>query len=111
MLSRLVVIGNGFDLAHGLHTKYSDFMKYLCSYEKPPQIIYDRFVLLDSVSAQDQERHRFYEAIGKYIPEEDLWSSFEEALGFLDYEQIILVTFLIMEMITGAIVPIMTFNT
>ena len=88
MLSRLVVIGNGFDLAHGLHTKYSDFMKYLCSYEKPPQIIYDRFVLLDSVSAQDQERHRFYEAIGKYIPEEDLWSSFEEALGFLDYEQI-----------------------
>ena len=49
MLSRLVVIGNGFDLAHGLHTKYSDFMKYLCSYEKPPQIIYDRFVLLDTL--------------------------------------------------------------
>lgn len=88
MLSRLVVIGNGFDLAHGLHTKYSDFMNYLCSYEKEPQVIYDRFVRLDSVSLQDQERHRFYEAISKYIPEQDLWSSFEEALGFLDYEQI-----------------------
>lgn len=88
MLSRLVVIGNGFDLAHGLHTKYSDFMKYLCSYEKEPQVIYDRFIRLDSVSLQDQERHRFYEAISKYIPEQDLWSSFEEALGFLDYEQI-----------------------
>ena len=40
MLSRLIIIGNGFDLAHGLHTKYSDFMEYLCSYEKEPEIIY-----------------------------------------------------------------------
>ena len=88
MLSRLVVIGNGFDLAHGLHTKYSDFMEYLCSYEKEPEIIYDRFVRLDSVLPRDQEKHRFYDAISKYIPEQDLWSSFEEALSFLDYEQI-----------------------
>lgn len=32
-LAGLIVIGNGFDLAHGLNTKYSDFMKYLTSYE------------------------------------------------------------------------------
>lgn len=88
MLSRLVIIGNGFDLAHGLHTKYSDFMEYLCSYEKEPETIYGRFVRLDSISPRDQEKHRFYEAISKYIPEQDLWSSFEEALSFLDYEQI-----------------------
>ena len=87
-MSRLVVIGNGFDLAHGLNTKYSDFMEYLCSYEKKPNMIDDRFVLLNSVSTQAQERHRFYEAISKYIPEQDLWSSFEEALGFLDCEQV-----------------------
>ena len=87
-MSRLVVIGNGFDLAHGLNTKYSDFMEYLCSYEKKPNMIDDRFVLLNSVSKQAQERHRFYEAISKYIPEQDLWSSFEEALGFLDCEQV-----------------------
>ena len=88
MLSRLIIIGNGFDLAHGLHTKYSDFMEYLCSYEKEPEIIYGRFVRLDSISPRDQEKHHFYEAISKYIPEQNLWSSFEEALSFLDYEQI-----------------------
>lgn len=88
MLSRLIIIGNGFDLAHGLHTKYSDFMEYLCSYEKEPEIICDRFVRLDSISPRDQEKHHFYEAISKYIPEQNLWSSFEEALSFLDYEQI-----------------------
>lgn len=88
MLSRLVVIGNGFDLAHGLHTKYSDFIKYLCSYEKEPEFIYDRYINLDSVSPQDRKKHLFYKAISKYIPERDLWSSFEEALSFLDYEQV-----------------------
>lgn len=88
MLSKLVIIGNGFDLAHGLHTKYSDFMKYLCSYEKEPEIIHGRLVRLDSISPQDQEKYHFYEAISKYIPKQDLWSSFEEALSFLDYKQI-----------------------
>jgi len=28
-LNRIVIIGNGFDLAHGLPTSYSDFMKFL----------------------------------------------------------------------------------
>jgi hypothetical protein len=28
-LNRIVIIGNGFDLAHGLPTKYSDFLEYL----------------------------------------------------------------------------------
>lgn len=47
MLSRLIIIGNGFDLAHGLHTKYSDFMEYLCSYEKSRKLyMVDLFVLI-----------------------------------------------------------------
>ena len=87
-MHRLVVIGNGFDIAHGLHTKYSDFMEYLLSYEQKPEVIKGRFIRLDSVSLQDQARHRFYEAISKYIPEQDLWSSFEEALAVLDDEQL-----------------------
>lgn len=28
MLNRLIIIGNGFDLAHGLKTKYSDFLSW-----------------------------------------------------------------------------------
>lgn len=28
-MSRLFIIGNGFDLAHGMHSKYKDFRKYL----------------------------------------------------------------------------------
>lgn len=65
-MNRLVVVGNGFDIAHGLPTRYSDFMEYLAS----------------------ENERLFYEALEKYIPKEDLWNSFEEALGYLDYEQI-----------------------
>lgn len=65
-MNRLVVVGNGFDIAHGLPTRYSDFMQYLVS----------------------ENELEFYKELEKYIPKEDLWNSFEEALGYLDYEQI-----------------------
>lgn len=29
-MNRIVLIGNGFDLAHNLNTRYSDFIEYLC---------------------------------------------------------------------------------
>lgn len=29
MSSRLIILGNGFDLAHGLKTSYGDFIKYI----------------------------------------------------------------------------------
>lgn len=29
----ILVIGNGFDLAHGLPTKYTDFLKFVESYK------------------------------------------------------------------------------
>lgn len=54
----LVIIGNGFDVAHKLPTRYSEFMDY--------------------VWTADRE---FYESLTKYIFEDDLWHDFEEALG------------------------------
>ncbi len=64
-MKRLVVIGNGFDKAHNLPTAYSDFMK----------------------EARKTDSN-FYDAICAYIPEDALWSTFEEALSYLDEEQL-----------------------
>lgn len=33
-IQSLIIIGNGFDLAHGIQSNYSDFHKYLTEYEK-----------------------------------------------------------------------------
>lgn len=65
MLKRLFVIGNGFDIAHGLNTDYKAFLEQLSS-----------------------EHSSFYNAVCQYISEDVLWSNFEEALGYLDYEQL-----------------------
>ncbi len=43
-MNRLIIIGNGFDLAHGLKTKYSDFIEYYWKNLKRS----DRLVTLES---------------------------------------------------------------
>ncbi|MEK4261869.1 bacteriophage abortive infection AbiH family protein [Paenibacillus sp. FSL L8-0499] len=87
-MTSLVVIGNGFDIAHRLPTKYSDFMKFLKMLEKEPEYIMGNYVYAESISPHDRKKLQFYEEIIRYIPEDDLWNSFEEALGKLDHLQL-----------------------
>lgn len=61
----LYVIGNGFDIHHGIRSRYADFKMYL--QEK------------DSALLQTLE---------KYFPADTLWSDFEGSLGFLETEDI-----------------------
>lgn len=57
------IIGNGFDLNHGLETKYSDFKQYLLEYDST-------FIdMLESGSI--------------------FWSSFEESLAYLDFDDLL----------------------
>ena len=56
----LLIIGNGFDLAHGLPTKYTDFLKYCRDY--------DRAAPVSKASEQNEEFSRFLE--------ENVWLSY-----------------------------------
>ena len=57
------IIGNGFDLNHGLETRYSDFKQYLLEYDST-------FIdVLESGSI--------------------FWSSFEESLAYLDFDDLL----------------------
>ena len=68
-MNRLYIIGNGFDLYHGFHTRYSDFMKYLQVHN--PE-------LLELI-------HNYY-----YLENDvDFWASFEESLSKLDKEKLL----------------------
>lgn len=58
----LFIIGNGFDLRHGMETKYSDFKSYLEQYYP------DDYRMINALFADETN-------LGL------LWSSFEEALG------------------------------
>ena len=62
---RLYIIGNGFDLAHGLKTTYFDFAEYL-----------------------KKESPGFFNYLNNIYNEDELWSNFEEALGKLNIEKV-----------------------
>lgn len=66
MNRRLFVIGNGFDLHHGISSRYSDFAAYL---EKV-----------------DPEAFRI--ASDYVVPDRDLWNHLEERLAEIDVDQI-----------------------
>lgn len=84
----LVIIGNGFDIAHGINSRYSDFHKYLVSFESEPSSIFPEFFDRSSNSDEYFKKHELIERLEKYIHSEDLWSCFEESLGTLDYEEL-----------------------
>lgn len=70
MITKLYIIGNGFDLHHYLKTGYHDFANYL------------------------REKHNdIYTTLESYVSyptsENDLWSRFEENLANLDAEEIL----------------------
>lgn len=66
MSEKLYLIGNGFDLYHGMKTSYSDF----CSF----------------VKGEDSDVHRRVE---RFLSVEENWSDLEEALSTLDIDDVV----------------------
>src|SRR4051794_30455176 len=64
--ARLYIIGNGFDLHHGLKSRYWNFRAYVV--DKDNDLV---------------------EKLEEYFGDDALWSDFEETLSYLDTEQII----------------------
>ena len=62
----LYIIGNGFDIHHGINSRYSDFKNYLLGADNP-----------------------LHNLITEYIPTEENWSDLEQALADTDSESII----------------------
>jgi hypothetical protein len=49
-MKNLVIIGNGFDLAHGLKTGYNDFVKHLINEKSKNPKLYSNILNTDNVS-------------------------------------------------------------
>ena len=64
----LYIIGNGFDLKHGIPSRYSDFAKFVNNTDL----------------SFFQRMERFYPNLSNG----DLWNNFENALGMPDYKEI-----------------------
>lgn len=87
----LFIVGNGFDLAHGLKTSYEDFRKYL--QRKYPEASEDEFVLPEIYTTskgdefvEDVEAVSFLIRIISNI-EGERWQDMETTLGLLDFSE------------------------
>lgn len=65
-IKKLYIIGNGFDIQHGLKSRYWDFKEYIDNTDK-----------------------QLVEKLEEYFGSDALWSDFEETLAYLDTEQIV----------------------
>lgn len=75
-LMKLYIIGNGFDLAHGLPTSYWDFRKYLKAAH--PEFL-QKF----------EEHYDIYPSMTEEEKKEYLWNRFESNLANIDEDSII----------------------
>lgn len=77
-MKNLYIIGNGFDLYHGLDTRYQSFGKYLADKNKEVYSLVLKYFSLPNI-AKSEVTEEEYAA----------WASFEHALANLDYEQVL----------------------
>ena len=74
-MSRLYIIGNGFDIYHGLDTKYQSFGFYL---KNKHSQIFDYLIDYYGLPYLEDIEKKYYE-----------WNYFESALADLDYENVL----------------------
>jgi hypothetical protein len=77
-MKNLYIIGNGFDLYHGLDTKYQSFAKYLAKKDNEVYELFLKYYGLPDIS-EDIVTKEEYAA----------WATFELSLANLDYEQVL----------------------
>ena len=83
-MSKLIIIGNGFDLAHRIPTSYNDFRKYLIDKYPVAYRNKDRIIDIDEISdikliAVELMLYAIDSANG-----ED-WSNFESSLSIINF--------------------------
>lgn len=84
-MSKLIIIGNGFDLAHKIPTSYNDFRKYLI--EKYPDAYKNKGRIIDIAEIYDMKliaAELLLYAID-HVNGED-WSNFESSLSIINFE-------------------------
>ena len=86
-MSSLFIAGNGFDISHGIQSKYSDFRSYIIN-KYPDAIKYkNEIVLLDELENLDFDEFSaeiLINAMDKASGNN--WNDFETALGYINFD-------------------------
>lgn len=91
-MSKLFIIGNGFDIAHGLDTLYKDFRKFLkgiagdnwINYSMPSSLMDKDGEIIPHKEATAGSLLNLIKNTTEYVKD---WSDLEEATGKFDYDE------------------------
>ncbi len=94
-MCNLFILGNGFDLAHELPTKYSDFQKYL--FQMYPDVSESPSYLLDPQMMPDGSDYYNSSEVVSFLIHlisntelcTDEWSDLENTLGNFEYSELL----------------------
>ena len=87
-MSSLFIIGNGFDLAHGMPTKYSDFRDFILYYYPKAKVNRDLPIDLDDyLFMEDDDMSAELLVYAMDHATGDTWSAFEEALHKINFNE------------------------
>lgn len=94
MVANLFVIGNGFDLDHGLETSYNHFREYLISIYS--EINMDELIAPNEIHLPDggieyndeEVLSMLFYLINEAEQNDEMWSDIETAIGNLDFSQL-----------------------
>lgn len=86
-MGALFIIGNGFDLAHGMPTKYSDFRNFLVKIYPDAEKYKDYAVSIEDYMYMDDERKFAAEILLSTMDKVagNNWCDFEESLARIDF--------------------------
>lgn len=95
-MKKLFIIGNGFDIAHGLHTSYEDFRQFLCEQYIDNEECDMIFSILevcigpkgDLICDEAEVAAFLVNIISAAEPNGECWSEVESSLGKLDYSEV-----------------------
>lgn len=85
-MSSLFIFGNGFDIAHGISTKYSDFRSFIINLYPEALAFRDEIVYLEDcndIDVQEFAAEILLNAMDKAAGKN--WLDFEEALALVNF--------------------------
>lgn len=86
-MSSLFIIGNGFDIAHGIPTKYRDFREFIIK-SHPEAIKYrDEVTFIEDIADVDTEEFAaeiLLSTMDKVAGDD--WNNFEDALAYINFD-------------------------
>ncbi len=86
-MSSLFIVGNGFDIAHGIQTKYSDFRTFIINMFPRAFELRDEIVYLEdfkNIDLAEFAAEILLNAMDKAAGED--WFNFEEALAYVNFD-------------------------